>query len=433
MSFLRAFAFLAWLGSACTDTTTSPPSLAAAHPPIAADAQASGNASPATNVTAVAHDAAAPRRVAGRFDAGLATSDRSASSDAAAISDAAQPATASPDAAAISDAAQPATTTPDAAAISDASLPAADAAAISDADLPSADAAAISDTDQSCPDSFPRGPSTLGARKLLAVTPSPEGVTMCPNGQVFLARDDGRIVRVAIDDGTLEDWANLPGIEPAGITCDEHDRLFVAVYAVRSGSGSPGVVRIDARDAAPVVLPPPSEASPLAAYNGILAVASHGVYATDSGAGWVVHLYETSPGSYVSEIVARDIPIANGLAYDTARNKLYVASSLDFAVYAFQLAADGTLMQRSKVPSRHSSFFDGVAVDDTGALYVADYSGGQVMRLSDDQVIATLPTPASFAFRGGTLLVTDYRLNQPEAEGGLYAVDLGVCSGQALR
>lgn|GEM_PF-5515169 len=78
-------------------------------------------------------------------------------------------------------------------------------------------------------------------------------------------------------------------------------------------------------------------------------------------------------------------------------------------------------------------FFDGLAVDEAGTVYVADYSAGTLVRLSDDEIIATLPTPASLAFRGGTLFVTDYRLNQPDAEGGLYSIELGLCSGQLLR
>lgn len=146
-----------------------------------------------------------------------------------------------------------------------------------------------------------------------------------------------------------------------------------------------------------------------------------------------MRVHEASPGEYVSEIVARDIPIANGLAYDTVHRKLYIASSLDFAVYAFDLTEDGALMQRSKVKTASGSFFDGVAVDQNGEVYAADYFFGNLVRLSDSKIIASLPTPASTVFRGGTLLVTDYRLNQPDAEGGLYAVDLGVCSGQSLQ
>ena len=256
---------------------------------------------------------------------------------------------------------------------------------------------------------------------------------MCPNGSVFLSLDDGQIIRVALETLTTEPWTTLTGIEPAGISCDEHNQLFVAVYAVRSGSTKPGVMRIPEKGAPGSMLPAPSEASPLAAYNGILAIAGQGVYATDSGAGWVVRTHETAPDQYVSEIVARDIPIANGLAYDTAHHKLYVASSLDFAVYTFDLAADGTLQNRNQVPTRSGSFFDGVAVDEHGEVYAADYSGNKLVRLSDAKVIASLPTPASLAFRGGTLLMTDYRLNQPDAEGGLYAIDLGACSGQRLQ
>ena len=83
-----------------------------------------------------------------------------------------------------------------------------------------------------------------------------------------------------------------------------------------------------------------------AAYNGVLAIPGLGVYATDSGAGWVVRLSESSGGELSAEIVARAIPIANGLAYDAAQRTLYVASSLGMAVFSFSVAADGTLSNR---------------------------------------------------------------------------------------
>jgi hypothetical protein len=281
-----------------------------------------------------------------------------------------------------------------------------------------------------CPDGFARGASAPGARKLLGLKPSPEGVTVCPNGEVFIAGDDGQIWRVPLGAAVPERWASLAEREPAGLACDELGRLFVAIYSVRSPDGTPGVMRIDGKDQPPLALPGPSEMPLLSAMNGIIAIRGLGVYASDSAAGWVIHLRETQPGKFVSEIVARDILIANGLAYDASAHTLYVASSLGMAVLSFSVAADGSLSGRKQLATQTSSFFDGVAVDAQGTVYAADYSGGTVIRLRDSMVMATIASPASLAFRGGTLLVTDYKLNQPDAEGGLYAIDLGVCGAQ---
>jgi len=261
---------------------------------------------------------------------------------------------------------------------------------------------------------------------------SPEGVTVCPSGAVFLTSEDGQIWRSTLDGNAPSRWASLPDRQPAGITCDERERLFVAIYGVRSGSGKAGVMRIDAPDQPAVELALPSEASPLSSYNGVLAIPGLGVYATDSGAGWIVLLRETSRGDVSAEVVARDILIANGLAYDPARRTLYVASSLGMTVYSYQVSTDGTLTQPAVVASRNRALFDGVAVDERGRVYAADYKRGAVLRLADSQLMAELTHPASFAFRGGTLLVTDYHLNQPALEGGLYAIELGACGALTL-
>jgi len=72
-------------------------------------------------------------------------------------------------------------------------------------------------------------------------------------------------------------------------------------------------------------------------------------------------------------------------------------------------------------------YYDGTAVDETRIVYVAYWLTGKVIRLSDGQVLSTqIQNPASLAFRGGALLVTDYKL-EANIEGGLYAIDLGDC------
>ena len=70
-------------------------------------------------------------------------------------------------------------------------------------------------------------------------------------------------------------------------------------------------------------------------------------------------------------------------------------------------------------------------------MYVADYLGGGVIRAKDGMRVTPaagggLANPASFDFRGGTLLITDYHVMAPEQAGGLYALDLGIC-GARLR
>lgn len=286
--------------------------------------------------------------------------------------------------------------------------------------------------DDCCPDGFVRDLPVAGARQVLGLTPSPEGVTVCPSGAVFLTSEDGQIGRASLDGSAPEPWATLSNLQPAGVACDERERLFVAIYGVRSGAGRAGVMRIDAPGAPAVLLPEPQEASPFASYNGVLAIPGLGVYATDSGAGWVVLFRETSGGEISVEVMARDILIANGLAYDPARRTLYVASSLGMEVLSFSVAADGALSARARVATSAAAFFDGVAVDEQGRVYAADYNGGRVIRLEDSLSIAELTNPASLAFRGGTLLVTDYRLNQPTLEGGLYAIALGACGALTL-
>ncbi len=73
-------------------------------------------------------------------------------------------------------------------------------------------------------------------------------------------------------------------------------------------------------------------------------------------------------------------------------------------------------------------FFDGVAVDETGVIYVAKWLRGEVVRSTDEAVVASFTTPASLAFRGGTLFISSF-LPGATAEGRLHALDLGVCGG----
>jgi sugar lactone lactonase YvrE len=292
-----------------------------------------------------------------------------------------------------------------------------------------------------CPDGFPRGKAGGSLRKLAGLTPSPEGVAVCPDGNVFAALDgSGELWRIPLDGAEPERWAKLGDRRPAGLACDARGRLFVAIFSTLSGASGPiSAVMVPTRDAEPIALPQPDDGSMIGGLNGIVAVDGTGVYAGDSNANTILLVRESSPGTFTTHIVARDVPLANGLAYDAAKRTLYAVASGAGQVLSFAVAADGALGERKQVSvGALILFMDGVAVDERSTVYVADYLGGGVIRAKDGVRVAPaasggsagLRNPASFAFRGGTLLITDYHVMAPEQAGGLYAIDLGVCGGQ---
>jgi sugar lactone lactonase YvrE len=291
----------------------------------------------------------------------------------------------------------------------------------------------ITPCDDCCADGLPRGTaaSSTKPRLVASFTPSPEGVTVCPNGDVFVALSSGgEIRRVSVENGTSEIWATLAGTQLAGLSCDDKGRLFAAQYG---GTPTPPQVwMVTAKNAAAVPLPSPTGGAALQNLNGIVAVKGLGVYASDSTGNLILHYTETSAGKFSSKIAAGDVAGANGLVYDANAKKLYVGASLNNKVVSLTVTADGALESRKDLWTGPDllGWADGTAVDESGKVYVAYYlaSPGAIIRVSDKKTVATIEggSPGSIAFRGGTLLITDYKLTA-DTEGGLYAIDLGVC------
>lgn len=280
-----------------------------------------------------------------------------------------------------------------------------------------------------CADGFPRGVKGSGPRLVRAFTPSPEGVTVCPSGDVFVALDgSGEIWRVSGSGAAAERWASVGARRPAGLSCDAQGRLFVAIFSVSGGNGAPSLAMISGKDQPAVMLPAPTGAA-LTGLNGVLAIAGLGVYATDSSTGRVVRWAESTPGTFSASVVANNAPGANGLAFNPRTRKLYVAGSFEQLVYSYSVGSDGSIGARATAfrGNELAGFFDGVAVDANGALYAASYLAGKVVRSPDNTLVGGIANPASLAFRGGTLFVTDYKVLSSSAAGGLYAIDLGVC------
>ncbi len=126
---------------------------------------------------------------------------------------------------------------------------------------------------------------------------------------------------------------------------------------------------------------------------------------------------------------------ANGLAYHAASQKLYVAISVPGSLYRYNVEPDGSLSVPELLWDPTGWVItDGVAVDESGEAYVSRYFGHEVIRVSDGHVMISkamndaFETPASYAFRGGTVFITRYNLNAGIV-GKLFAFDLGICGG----
>lgn len=132
--------------------------------------------------------------------------------------------------------------------------------------------------------------------------------------------------------------------------------------------------------------------------NDIVVTANGGAYASLSG------LFVNPPQRVMGEIlyrapgsgkwvpVADDLNYANGVGVSPDRKTLYVAETVGNCILKFTINADGTLSNRSNfallsllVPDKVKSWWlgpDSMKIDSRGDMYVAQFSGGKVLKLS---------------------------------------------------
>jgi gluconolactonase len=134
--------------------------------------------------------------------------------------------------------------------------------------------------------------------------------------------------------------------------------------------------------------------------NDIVVTDADGAYATVFGPwvekptlviGKIVHL---APGAKDWIVVADDLDYANGIALSKDQKTLYVAETVGNSIKSFKIAADGTLSARTNfaqlnvlVKNRVDSWWlgpDSMKVDSHGDLYVAQWSGAKILKLSPE-------------------------------------------------
>ena len=134
--------------------------------------------------------------------------------------------------------------------------------------------------------------------------------------------------------------------------------------------------------------------------NDIVVTANGGAYATVFGpykevptavAGKILYF---APGSQQWVEVADDLNCANGIGVSPDQKILYVSETVGNCMLKFTINADGTLSNRSNfallnllTKNKNDSWWlgpDSMKIDSKGNIYVAQWFGGKILKLSSD-------------------------------------------------
>jgi gluconolactonase len=134
--------------------------------------------------------------------------------------------------------------------------------------------------------------------------------------------------------------------------------------------------------------------------NDVVVTANGGAYATVFGppqdvptevAGKILYL---APGAQKWTEVARDLNYANGVGISPDQKTLYVSETVGNCILKFAVNGDGSLGHRANfallnllTPNKASSWWlgpDSMKIDRNGNVYVAQWFGGQILKISPD-------------------------------------------------
>jgi gluconolactonase len=181
--------------------------------------------------------------------------------------------------------------------------------------------------------------------------------------------------------------------------------------------------------------------------NDIVVTASGGAYATVFGpyqsvptavAGRIVYL---APGAAQWVEVANDLNYANGIGISPDQKTLYVSETVGNCILKFAVNGDGSLGQRANfallnllTPNKTDSWWlgpDSMKIDGKGNLYVAQWFGGKILKISPDGTLLHVfpiaagdgTTNVAFGPGGKELYVTVVKdPRDPQAKGSIVKI-----------
>lgn len=175
-------------------------------------------------------------------------------------------------------------------------------------------------------------------------------------------------------EGKGEVFVTLPGMSTGnGIVFDKNGHMFIADYVGHN------VLRVDMKTRKVEVYAHNADMS----QPNDLAIAPNGtLYASDpawdkgTGQVWMI----ATDGKVTK--AASDMGTANGIEVSPDGKTLYVNESVQRNVWKFDIAADGTLKNKTLLKQFEDHGFDGMRCDVEGNLYITRYGKGTVAVLS---------------------------------------------------
>jgi len=182
--------------------------------------------------------------------------------------------------------------------------------------------------------------------------------------------------------------------------------------------------------------------------NDVVVTANDGVYATVFGQflpqptsviGRILYLAPRS-GKWIE--VANDLNYANGIGISPDQKTLYVSETVGNCILKFSVNGDGSLSNRSNfallnvlTPNKVRSWWigpDSMKIDTDGSLYVAQWSGGKILKLSPGGKLLHVfniaagdgTTNVAFGRDNRDLYVTVVKdVNDPKARGSIVQIE----------
>jgi sugar lactone lactonase YvrE len=175
-------------------------------------------------------------------------------------------------------------------------------------------------------------------------------------------------------DGKGEVWVTLPGKSTGnGIVFDRAGQMYVADYVGHN------VLRIDPKTKEVTVF---AHSDQMHQPNDLAIAPNDTIYASDPdwGKGTGQIWYVDRQGKITR--VAEGLGTSNGIDVSPDGKTLYVNESVQRNIWAFPIAADGTLGDKRLLKKFDDHGFDGMRCDVDGNLYVTRYGKGTVVKLS---------------------------------------------------
>ena len=202
-----------------------------------------------------------------------------------------------------------------------------------------------------------------------------EGPATDAAGNIFVVNyaEQGTIGKVT-PDGKAEVWLTLPNKSVGnGIRFDKQGFMYIADYANHN------ILKVDPKTKEVTVF---AHSQEMHQPNDVAIAPNDTLYASDPDWGNSTgQIWKIDRAGKVTRVAA-DMGTTNGVEVSPDGKTLYVNESVQRNVWAFDIAADGSLSGKRLVKKFDDHGFDGMRCDVDGNLYITRYGKGTVAILS---------------------------------------------------